>query len=134
MSRRMKKTVASLLAAMAVIATALCMFSCRQIPGDDTEPSVIGVWQCTYADYGSLPEDQQFLIKGDKLTLEDNGTYCLEAIALKGSGTWSLEGDKLIINFRDGRYTFTITELTQDRLFGYLFYKGNVVKFNFFRD
>ena len=129
----MKKTVASLLAAMAVIATALCMASCGQLPGDDTEPSVIGVWECTAAYYGTLPEDRHIVNEGDRLTLKDDGTYYLDAKRLKVSGTWSLDGKKLTISFPAERYTLTITELKQDRLFGYLFYSGYTVTYHFAR-
>ena len=124
------------LAILTCLLSALCFSSCKGHldPGTTQQGTVVGTWQCFYADYGTLSEDAVGMImKDDKLILNDDGIYYLDGKRMKQSGSWSIDDNKLRIVSSDMTLIYSISELTSAMLSMYTYINGQTLKFSFIR-
>lgn len=94
-----------------------------------SEPTVVGFWELSDFDMGvDIPEEQQEMfdnmlkemIENSNLSIKDDGTYAqndfLNGEMVSQSGTYVVDGDKMIMKSNDEEASVVISKLTETEL------------------
>ena len=95
----MKKLYSTIMM-LAMMVAALSFTACGGDNDDDNDNStlIVGVWECTSANYGSLRNAaQNTLIEGDILTFKSDMTYSIKGNR-NTSGSYSVNKDEIIVS------------------------------------
>lgn len=135
------KQIHYLFSGIAFLVLAFCLTSCEEevpsVGAGNPAAMIVGTWQCTTADFGTLSPDIAGIINtGNEISFNADGTYYLNSKKVKQSqatGKWSINGNTLKVTSGDNsiNLTFTITELTDAKLSFYLSMFGYTLSYIF---
>ena len=97
---------------VAMMVAALSLTACGSDDDDDNSTLIVGVWECTSANYGSMGSAvRNNLMEGDILTINSDMTYSIKGNR-NSSGRCSIDNNELTIS----GYKYKINNLSSTTL------------------
>jgi major membrane immunogen (membrane-anchored lipoprotein) len=107
----MKKLYSTIMM-VAMMVAALSLTACGSDDDDDNSTLIVGVWECTSANYGSMGSAvRNNLMEGDILTINSDMTYSIKGNR-NSSGRCSIDNNELTIS----GYKYKINNLSSTTL------------------
>ena len=107
----MKKLYSTIMM-LAMMVAALSLTACGSDDDDDNSTLIVGVWECTSANYGSMGSAvRNNLMEGDILTINSDMTYSIKGNR-NSSGRCSVSKDEITIS----GYKYKINNLSSTNL------------------
>ena len=124
----MKKLYSTIMM-LAMMVAALSLTACGSDDDDDNSTLIVGVWECTSANYGSMGSAvRNNLMEGDILTINSDMTYSIKGNR-NSSGRCSVNNDEITIS----GYKYKINNLSSTNLSLSLNLNGRTFSWSFRR-